>query len=52
MAVVLPLILFGGGAVGLVVGALLKRRNPGVFASVGEGPGAEAGAEEPVRPDR
>jgi amino acid transporter len=50
MAVVLPLILFGGGAAGLVVGALLKRRNPAVFASVGEGAGAEA--EEPARPDR
>jgi hypothetical protein len=52
MAVVLPLILFGGGAVGLVIGALLKRRNPAVFASVGEGAGAETGAEEPARADR
>lgn len=42
MAVVLPVILFGGGIVGLVVGAVLRRRRPEVFAAVGEGPGAEA----------
>jgi amino acid transporter len=52
MAVVLPAILFGGGAVGLAVGSLFKRRNPEIFASVGEGAGAEAGAEGPTRPDR
>ena len=45
MAVILPVILFGGGIVGLVVGALLKRRRPDVFAFVGEG----ARAEEPER---
>ena len=41
MAIVLPVILFGGGVVGLVVGAVLKRRRPEVFASVGEGANAE-----------
>lgn len=37
MTIVLPLILFGGGALGLVVGALLKSRKPGVYARIGEG---------------
>lgn len=41
MTVVLPVILFGGGIVGLIVGAVLKRRRPEVFASVGEGANAE-----------
>jgi amino acid transporter len=41
MTIVLPAILFGGGLVGLVVGALLRRRRPEVFAAVGEGPRAE-----------
>jgi amino acid transporter len=42
MTIVLPVILFGGGILGLVVGALLKRHKPEVFARVGEGAGAEA----------
>ena len=37
MAVVLPLILFGGGVLGLVVGALLKSRKPDIYARIGEG---------------
>jgi amino acid transporter len=41
MTIVLPVILFGGGIAGLVVGALLKRRRPEVFARVGEGANAE-----------
>lgn len=45
MAIILPAILFGGGAAGLVVGSLLKARRPEVFAAVGEG----ARAEEPDR---
>lgn len=40
MAVVLPVILFGGGALGLLLGAVLKRRRPNVFAVVGEGANA------------
>lgn len=48
MAVVLPAILFGGGIAGLIVGALLKRRRPEVFAFVGEGAKAE-GVEEASR---
>jgi amino acid transporter len=41
MTIVLPVILFGGGIAGLIVGAMLKRRRPDVFASVGEGASAE-----------
>ena len=41
MAVVLPVILFGGGIAGLIVGAVLKSRRPEVFAAVGEGASAE-----------
>ena len=37
MTIVLPLILFGGGALGLVVGAMLKSRKPDVYARIGEG---------------
>ncbi|WP_047865687.1 APC family permease [Rubrobacter aplysinae] len=48
MAVVLPVILFGGGLVGLLVGSLLKRRRPEVFAAVGEG----ANAGFPQREDK
>jgi amino acid transporter len=39
MTIVLPLILFGGGVLGLVVGALLKSRKPDVYARIGEGRG-------------
>jgi len=42
MAVVLPVILFGGGALGLLLGMALKSRRPDVFARIGEGPRAEA----------
>jgi amino acid transporter len=37
MTIVLPLILFGGGALGLIVGKVLKTRRPGVYARIGEG---------------
>jgi amino acid transporter len=37
MTIILPLILFGGGALGLLVGALLKSRRPDVYARIGEG---------------
>jgi hypothetical protein len=47
MSVVLPVILFGGGAAGLLVGAILKSRRPAVFAAVGEG----ANASQPPRDD-
>jgi amino acid transporter len=36
MTIVLPLILFGGGALGLIVGAVLKSRKPDVYAHIGE----------------
>ena len=39
MAIVLPLILFGGGVLGLIVGAMLKSRKPDVYARIGEGHG-------------
>jgi L-2-hydroxyglutarate oxidase LhgO len=41
MTIVLPLILFGGGIVGLIVGATLKRRRPDVYERIGGGAGAE-----------
>ena len=37
MTIVLPLILFGGGVLGLIVGAVLKSRRPEVYARIGEG---------------
>ena len=37
MTIILPLILFGGGALGLLVGALLKSRKPEIYAGIGEG---------------
>lgn len=45
MTVVLPVILFGGGLVGLLVGSLLKSRRPEVYARVGEG--VDAGRTHP-----
>jgi amino acid transporter len=42
MTIILPVILFGGGIVGLIVGAVLKRRRPDVYARIGEGAAAEA----------
>ncbi len=45
MAIVLPAILFGGGALGLIVGAVLKSRRPDVLAHVGEGAEAERSSE-------
>jgi amino acid transporter len=41
MTVVLPLILFGGGIVGLIVGAILKRSRPDVYERIGGGAGVE-----------
>ena len=43
MTIVLPVILFGGGIVGLLVGAWLKRGKPDVYARIGQGAAAEAG---------
>ena len=37
MTIVLPLILFGGGVLGLLVGAWLKRSKPEIYARIGEG---------------
>ena len=37
MTIVLPLILFGGGIAGLLIGARLKRTKPDVYAGIGEG---------------
>ena len=45
MAIVLPVILFGGGIVGLIVGTVLKSRRPDVYQQVGKG----ADAERPSR---
>ena len=42
MTIILPVILFGGGLLGLLVGAMLKSRKPSVYARIGEGPEAEA----------
>ncbi len=39
MTIVLPIILFGGGIVGLILGAWLKRNKPEVYAGIGEGRG-------------
>jgi len=41
MTVVLPIILFGGGVVGLIVGAVLKRNRPEVYERIGGGASAE-----------
>jgi hypothetical protein len=41
--VILPVILFGGGVLGLLVGAVLKRSRPEVYTRIGEGPAAEIG---------
>jgi amino acid transporter len=41
MTIILPLILFGGGLLGLLVGAVLKSSRPDTFARIGEGRGAE-----------
>jgi amino acid transporter len=41
MTIVLPVILFGGGIVGLIVGATLKRRRPDVYERIGGGAGVE-----------
>jgi amino acid transporter len=37
MAIILPVILFGGGVLGLALGALLKISRPHVFAGIGTG---------------
>ena len=36
MAIVLPLVLLGGAVLGLIVGAVLKRSKPEVYARIGE----------------
>ncbi len=36
MTIILPVILFGAGLVGLVVGAVLKARRPEVYTAIGE----------------
>jgi amino acid transporter len=41
MAIVLPVILFGAGAVGLALGAWMKGSRPAAYARIGEGPAAE-----------
>jgi amino acid transporter len=42
MTVILPVLLFGFGIVGLLVGVMLKARKPAVYDRIGEGPAAEA----------
>ena len=41
--IILPAILFGGGVIGMLVGAVLRSRRPEVYARIGEG-GEEARA--------
>jgi NADH:ubiquinone oxidoreductase subunit 5 (subunit L)/multisubunit Na+/H+ antiporter MnhA subunit len=41
MTIVLPVILFGGGLLGLAVGAWMKSNRPDTYARIGEGAGAE-----------
>jgi amino acid transporter len=41
MAIVLPVILFGGGLLGLLLGAWMKSNRPDTYARIGEGAGAE-----------
>jgi hypothetical protein len=41
MAIVLPVILFGAGALGLALGAGMKASKPDTYARIGEGAGAE-----------
>jgi amino acid transporter len=41
MTIVLPVILFGGGLLGLVVGAWMRSNRPDTYARIGEGAGAE-----------
>ncbi len=41
MTIVLPAILFGGGVLGLIVGAALKRRRPDVYHGIGGSRGSE-----------
>jgi amino acid transporter len=44
MAIILPMLLFGGGIAGLLVGAVLKRSRRDVYARIGTGAGAETEA--------
>ena len=41
MTIILPVILFGAGAIGLLLGAWLKSAKPETFARIGEGAAAE-----------
>jgi amino acid transporter len=41
MAIVLPVILFGAGLLGLAIGAWMKSSRPDAYARIGEGAGAE-----------
>jgi amino acid transporter len=41
MTIVLPVILFGGGLLGLLVGVWMKSNRPDTYARIGEGAGAE-----------
>jgi amino acid transporter len=41
MAIVLPVILFGAGLLGLAIGAWMKSSRPEAYARIGEGAGAE-----------
>jgi amino acid transporter len=48
MTIVLPVILFGSGIVGLIVAAVLRARRPEVYAGIGERTEAEAAEEVAV----
>jgi len=42
MTIILPVILFGAGAIGLLLGAWMKSAKPETFARIGEGAAAES----------
>jgi hypothetical protein len=41
MAIVLPVVLFGAGLLGLIIGMWMKSTRPDAYARIGEGAGAE-----------
>jgi amino acid transporter len=45
MTIILPVILFGGGLLGLLIGAMLRSRKPAIYARIGEGAEAETAVE-------
>ncbi|MBX6764396.1 MAG: APC family permease [Rubrobacteraceae bacterium] len=50
LTVILPVILFGGGLAGLLVGVFLRSRHPDVYAGIGEGAGPMEPEDEEAVP--